>query len=66
VFAKAALVLLTGSFIPDVTIKGVPDDGTVLDRMDIPRAFKRAPRRLTDEAVATIFEMARRSTTWER
>ena len=66
VFVKAALVLLTGSLIPDVTIKGRPDDVLVLDRMDIPGVFKRAPRRLSYEAVATICETARRSTTWER
>jgi hypothetical protein len=32
--------------------------------MDIPRAFKRAPQRLTPDQVKAIFEQARRSTTW--
>ena len=65
VFVKGALVFLTGSLIPDVTIKGLPDDVAVLDRMDIPGVFKRAPRRLSEDVVGAVFEMARRSTTWE-
>jgi len=65
VLVKAALVFLTGSLIPNVTIKGMPDDVLVLDRMDIPGVFKRAPRRLPEDVVAAIFEVARRSTTWE-
>lgn len=66
VFVKAALVFLTGSLIPNVTIKQIPDDVAVLDRMDIPGVFRRAKRRLSDEQVAAIFEQARRSTTWHR
>lgn len=62
---KAALVLLTGTLIPDVTIKnGGPEDVLILDRMDIPGVFKRAPARLAPEGVAEVFEVARRSTTW--
>jgi hypothetical protein len=64
VFVKPALVFLTGSLVPDVTIKQRPDDVLILDRMDIPDVFKRAPRRLDQDVVETIFEVARRSTTW--
>ncbi|MDQ1620308.1 MAG: hypothetical protein QOE19_2877, partial [Actinomycetota bacterium] len=38
---KAALVFLTGTLIPDVTIKQAPDGVAILDRTDIPRAFRR-------------------------
>lgn len=64
VVARAGLVFLTGTLIPDVTIKQQPDDVLILDRMDIPGVFKRAPRRLTPEQANSIFEQARRSTTW--
>jgi hypothetical protein len=50
--------------IPNVTIKQMPDDVLVLDRMDIPRAFKRAPMRLQPDQVAAIYAAARRATTW--
>lgn len=60
------LVFLTGTLIPDVTIKQQPDDVTVLDRMDIPGAFKRAPRRLNADQVGEVYEQARRSTNWTR
>jgi hypothetical protein len=36
VFVKGALVFLTGTLIPDVTIKQAPQDVAILDRMDIP------------------------------
>jgi len=65
VIVKPVLVFLTGTLIPDVTIKQRPDDVLILDRMDIPRAFKRAPERLTPETVQAIFDVARRSSTWE-
>lgn len=60
-----ALVFLTGTLIPNVTIKQQPDDVFVYDRTDIPGVFKRAPQRLTPEQVAAVFEQARRSTTWQ-
>lgn len=63
-FVKAGLVLLTGSIVPDVTIKQMPDDVLILDRMDIPRAFKKSPERLTPDGIAEIYELAKRSTTW--
>ncbi|MGB7980719.1 MAG: nuclease-related domain-containing protein [Candidatus Nanopelagicales bacterium] len=58
------LVFLTGTLIPNVTIKQTPDDVRILDRMDVPSAFKRASRRLTCEQVELGFQQARRSTTW--
>lgn len=62
---KPALVLLTGTLIPNVTIKsGGPADVLILDRIDIPRVFKRAAERLTGEQVSQVFEQARRSTLW--
>lgn len=62
---RPALVLLTGTFTPQITVKsGGPDDVEILGRTDIPRAFRRAKRTLTDEGVAEVFEVARRSTTW--
>lgn len=66
VVVKAALVFLTGTLIPNVTIKRAPDDVAGLDRMDIPRAFRRTQRKLTDDQVAAISAQARRSTTWVR
>ncbi len=62
--AKAVLVILTGTMMPQVTIKQMPEDVLVLDRMDVPGAFKRAPRRLTAEQVEHVYEQARRSTLW--
>jgi hypothetical protein len=62
VLVKPVLVFLTGTLIPDVTIKQQPDD--VVDRMDIPRAFKRAQERMTAQQVEEVFDWARRSTTW--
>ena len=64
VFVKAALVFLTGTLFPDVTVKQAPDDVAILDRMDIPGAFRRASRLLTDVQVSAIYEQARRSSTW--
>ena len=64
VLVRPVLVFLTGSLIPDVTIKQQPVDVLVLDRMDIPRAFKKAPERMTAQQVEEIFDRARRATTW--
>ena len=62
--ARPVLVFLTGTLIPNVTVTQQPDDVLVLDRMDIPGAFKRSRRRLTDEQVTHVYDLARRSTTW--
>jgi hypothetical protein len=64
--ARAVLVFLTGTVVPQVAIKQMPADVLVLDRMDIPGVFKRAPQRLSPEQIDRIFEIARRSTTWSR
>jgi hypothetical protein len=62
--AKAVLVILTGTVIPQVTIKQMPDDVLVLDRMDVPGAFKKAPHRLAPAQVEQVYAQARRSTLW--
>jgi hypothetical protein len=61
---RSALVFLTGTLIPNVTIKKAPADVAIYDRMDIPGVFKRAPRRIDTEQVEAIYEAARRCTTW--
>lgn len=61
---RPVLVFLTGTVIPQVTIKQRPADVLILDRMDVPRAFKRAPERLAPQIVQQVYEVARRSTTW--
>jgi hypothetical protein len=63
-FVKAALVLLTGTIVPDVTVKKAPEQVLILDRMDLPRVFKKSPLRIPPEGVEQIFEIARRSSTW--
>ena len=55
-------VFLTGTLIPNVTIKQLPDDVVVLDRADVPGVVTRAPRRATGRRVTAIYA-ARRSTT---
>ena len=61
---RGVLVILTGTVIPQVTIKQMPQDVVVLDRMDVPGVFKRAPKRLSEDQVAAVYEQARRSTLW--
>jgi hypothetical protein len=64
---RAVIVVLTGTIVPDVTIKdGRPADVAVLTRTDVPRAFTKATRRLTPEQASDVYEVARRSTTWQR
>lgn len=63
---RPALVFLTGTLFPDVTIKQHPDVVLILDRMDVVAAFRRAPHRLAPEQVTAIYEQARRSMTWQR
>ena len=65
IFVKAALVFLTGTLIPDVTIKQAPDGVAILDRTDIPGAFRRAKPMLTAVQVTDVYTQARRSTTWQ-
>lgn len=59
------LVILTGTVIPQVTIKQMPDDVLVLDRMDVPRVFRKAPQRLTQDQVEQVYDRARRSASWQ-
>jgi len=58
------VLVLTGSFIPIVDYRQMPDDVMVLDKMDVPRWFKKRPTVFTPEQVEAIYEVARRSTTW--
>ncbi|WP_202965651.1 nuclease-related domain-containing protein [Demequina aestuarii] len=58
------VVVLTGSLVPEVTYKQMPDDVRVLDKWDVPRWFKKRPAVLSPEQVEAIFSVARRSTTW--
>lgn len=64
VIAKGVLIFTTGTLVPDVTIKSKPANVVILDRMDVPGAFKRSTPSLTAPQVEAIFEVARRSTTW--
>ena len=64
VVVKPVLIFTTGTLIPDVTIKSKPKNVVVLDRMDVPRIFKRGEKRLTPDQVDAIYDVARRSTTW--
>ncbi len=59
-----ALVFLTDTFIPQVTVKDRPDDVLILDRLDLPRYFRRRTPVLTTAQIDQLFEKARRSTTW--
>lgn len=58
---KPVLVILTATLLPQVAIKQMPADVTVLDRMDIPGIFKRASKKLTPEQVNQVYEQGRRS-----
>jgi Nuclease-related domain len=64
VSVRSCVVVLTGSIVPEVNIKQMPDDVMVLDRMDVPRWFKKRPAALTPEQVEAIYAVARRSDTW--
>ncbi|MGC4153820.1 MAG: nuclease-related domain-containing protein [Propionicimonas sp.] len=61
---KPVLVFLTGTWIPNVTYRQQPDDVWVLDRLDIPKIFRKREPRLSSDQVKEVFEQARRSTTW--
>ena len=64
VSVRSCVVVLTGTIIPEVNIKQMPDDVMVLDRIDVPRWFKKRPAVLTPEQVEAIYAVARRSDTW--
>ncbi len=64
VSVRSCVVVLTGTIIPEINVKQMPDDVMVLDRMDVPRWFKKRPPVLTPEQVEGIYAVARRSDTW--
>jgi len=64
VSVRSCVVVLTGTIVPEVKVKQMPDDVMVLDRMDVPRWFKKRPTVLTPEQVDAIYAVARRSDTW--
>lgn len=64
VSVRPCVALLTGSFIPDVTIKQQPDDVRVLNKWQVPGWFKRRSRVFSTEQVEAIYAVARRSATW--
>jgi len=61
---RAVLVFLTGTVLPQVTIKQMPEDVVVLDRVDIPGVFKRSGKKLTPAQVDELFAHGRRSSLW--
>lgn len=63
-FVKPALVILTGTLLPQVKIKQMPEKVLVLDRLDVPRVFLNIPTRLSEAQVDEVYAVARRSTTW--
>ena len=62
---RGVLIFMTGTVIPNLTIKEHPDDVVILDRLAIPRAFRKAPQRLSSERIHTIAQAARRVSTWK-
>jgi hypothetical protein len=61
---QPVLILLTGTLIPNVTIKQRPEGVWILDRMDVPSAFRRTRNTLSAADVGAIFNAARQCTTW--
>lgn len=77
--AQVAAELLTAACRHPVVVHGVvvviggelrirrqPDDVTVVTRKQVATWLRRRPRSLTNEEVAEVYAMARRSTTWRR
>lgn len=62
--ARPVRVILTGVLTTRVDVRHQPDDVAVLTGADLPKAFIRAPQRLTPDQVEAIYSQARRSTTW--
>ena len=63
--AMGVVVVLTGTLIPEVTYRDMPDDVRVLDKWDIPKWFRKRAALLSEEQVEAVYEAARRSTTWQ-
>ena len=59
--AQPALVFLAREY----TMHSRPADVHVVGRREVPAWFRRRPATISDEAVAHIYDMARRSTTWD-
>ena len=67
VIARGALVLLTGRFSSDVTIKGGEPEGVwILGRADVPRRFARSTAILSTDEVDELFAAARKPDTWTK
>lgn len=64
VLVTPAVVFLTDTVVPQVTIKDTPDGVVILDRLDLPRYFRNRQPRLSAAEVDEVFEYARRSSTW--
>lgn len=62
--ARPVLVILTGILNSRVDVKHPPDGVAVPTGWDLPKAFTRAPARLTPEQIDTIHSHARGSTIW--
>ncbi len=67
--ACAFPVPVTGLVVPvgadDITIKAAPDDVHVVNRMRLSRWLRDRPALLTTPQIESIFDAARRSTTWK-
>ncbi len=64
-FVKSAIVFMTGTLVPNVTIKTPPERVVILDRMDVPMVFKRSTGQLTDDQITAVYEVARCASTWQ-
>lgn len=66
VHVRAALVFMTGTWIPNVRVVGEPDNVDIMHRANVRRRFKRMVPYLTPEEVLAIYDVARRPSTWSR
>jgi hypothetical protein len=65
VASKAVLVILTGTFFPQITFRsGGPQDVWILNRTQVPKAFIKLPRVLSQAQINELFAAARRPETW--
>lgn len=63
--ARPVLVILTGTLLPTITFAARPTDVLVLERLNVPNAFRRAPRRLDPDIIERIWQAARNPATWQ-
>jgi len=61
---RGCIVVLTGSFTPNVTYKSHPVGASVLTKWDVPKWFRRRPVLLDPNEVEALYDVARRSSTW--